>query len=65
MNDRRSERVKILRHNIKYADIKIGDWKSALQNSLEKDGQINWHAVDMIEMYAERMGDWRRQLLEL
>jgi hypothetical protein len=63
--DYAKERKQALRHNIRYADIKIGDWKVGLQRKLEDRGVLDWNAVDMIEMYSEWKGAWKAELTNL
>lgn len=57
-----NKKEKALRHNINYADTKIADWKTHLNNRLEKTGVLDWNALDMIEMYAEWKGAWKKEL---
>jgi hypothetical protein len=61
----KKEKEQVLRHNIRYADIKIGDWKIGLQSKLEDRGILDWNAVDMIEMYSEWKGAWKAELTNL
>ena len=57
-----NSKEKALRHNIKYADMKIADWRVHLTNRLERTGVLDLNAVDMIEMYAEWKGAWKKEL---